>query len=484
MNPHILIIGLGPTGAVLAGLLGLLGVRTHVLERDREIHALPRAVHFDDEVMRVFQTLGVAGRIAQVSIINKGMQFRDADGQLLLDWPRPQTEGPQGWHPSWRFHQPDLDRILRDRLADFPSITTSLDTEAIGLTDHGSHVSVETADGPIEADFVIGCDGARSITRAHIGGGHEDLGFDERWLVVDLLLKRERPGLGDVTVQHCHPENPATYVRGPGNRRRWEIRLGETETVSGTPDEAEIWRRLSPWITPEDAGLERAAVYRFHSVLAERWRKGRVLIAGDAAHQTPPFMGQGMCAGVRDAANLAWKLALVVEGKADANLLDTYQSERAPHARTFIEGAVRLGRLVNASDPDAALRNAFRQPDGSVRMASILPGLGPGLSDLEDPLAGQVFPQPRMPDGSRMDDAIGYRPALLVRQEMASSLEPLQPKLDAKGIVPLIAPEGSPLAEELSRLDTEAVLLRPDRYVLGIEPNLASQLDLWGSQFW
>ena len=142
MRTQVLIVGLGPTGAVLAGLLGLLGIRTHVLERDHEIHALPRAVHFDDEIMRVFQALGIAERVAEVAIINKGMQFRDAGGKLLLDWPRPQTEGPQGWHPSWRFHQPNLDRILRDRLSDFPSVTVSLGTEAASLTDHGTHVSV------------------------------------------------------------------------------------------------------------------------------------------------------------------------------------------------------------------------------------------------------------------------------------------------------------------------------------------------------
>ncbi len=182
-----------------------------------------------------------------------------------------------------------------------------------------------------------------------------NLGFKERWLVADLLLKRPKPELGDHTIQYCNPERPATYARGPGDRRRWEIAVRDDEQTDAICRPDAVWPLLQRWIDPDEAELERAAVYTFQSIVADQWRKGRLLIAGDAAHRTPPFMGQGMCAGVRDAANLAWKLALAAKGLAPASILDSYGTERAPHAREYIETAVRLGRLINASGTREAL---------------------------------------------------------------------------------------------------------------------------------
>ena len=202
------------------------------------------------------------------------------------------------------------------------------------------------------ARYVVGCDGARSIVRRFMGTELDDLQSHERWLVVDVLLQRERPDLGDHSIQFCDPARPATYVRGVGNRRRWELMLmpGDDPTAITRPEA--IWALLSRWVTPQEATLERPAVYTFHSVVARGWRAGRLLIAGDAAHQTPPFMGQGMCAGIRDAANLAWKLGAVVRGDAPPGLLDTYESERSPHVREFIQTAVRLGGVIQTTDPE------------------------------------------------------------------------------------------------------------------------------------
>ena len=168
---------------------------------------------------------------------------------------------------------------------------------------------------------------ARSIVRRFIGAGLDDLGFHERWLVIDVLLKRDRSDLGDYSIQHCNPERPATYIRGTGKRRRWEITVHPGEDTQAATSPARVWELLRPWIDPDDADIERAAVYTFHSAVAEQWRSGRLLLAGDSAHQTPPFLGQGMCAGVRDAANLAWKLERIVRGLDDDFLLDTYQSD-------------------------------------------------------------------------------------------------------------------------------------------------------------
>ena len=242
-----------------------------------------------------------------------------------------------------------------------------------------------------------------------MGTGLDDLGFHERWLVIDLLLKRDRSDLGDYSIQHCNPERPATYIRGTGKRRRWEITVHPGEDAQAATSPARVWELLRPWINPDDADIERAAVYTFHSAVAEQWRNGRLLLAGDSAHQTPPFLGQGMCAGIRDAANLAWKLERIVQGLDDDHLLDTYQSERAPHVREFIEIAIQLGGLINAKAMEPALALGERRESEPLKLDVKKPLLGPGLSAGRTEMAGQLAPQFTFSDGRRSDDVVGYR---------------------------------------------------------------------------
>jgi len=461
----VAIVGFGPVGATLAHLLGMLGMRTLVLEREADIYHLPRALHFDDEVMRIFQWTGLAAQISTNTRVNPGMRFVDAEGRLLLDWPRSQAVGPQGWHASYRFHQPDLERALRGGLSGRRCVAVRSRCDVVRIEDAGDHVLLhyeDMNDGHtrcVRAGYVVGCDGARSIVRRFMDVGMEDYGFHERWLVVDVILKGAKPTLGDHSVQHCNPSRSATYVRGPGNRRRWEIavRPGEDDRQMTTP--SEVWTLLADWITPEEADLERTAVYTFHSLIAERWRQGRLLIAGDAAHQTPPFMGQGMCAGIRDAANLAWKLALVRRWKASDALLDTYQSERHPHVREYVTTAVRLGGLINTCGTEAALRAAIQVPDGTTRMESIAPPLGLGLGCGRH--RGRLFGQPRLADGRLMDDVAPFAPVLVAEAALAARLT-VPPDLA------LVTTRETPeAAQHLARLDATAALLRPDRYVFG-----------------
>ena len=474
----VVIVGLGPTGAVLAGLLGLCGVNVVVLERERAILDLPRAVHFDGEVMRTFQAIGVADRVAAVSRINAGMRFVDPGGRLLLDWPRPQQVGPQGWYPSYRFHQPDLEAILRDRLRTMPNVGVLLGADAISIDQNAKCATVTYRKGDrqqaLAGSYVVGCDGARSLVRERITNQAEDLGFHERWLVVDLLLNAERPDLGDFTIQYCHPRTPATYVRGPGRRRRWEIAIGDLPDAEAVAPK-HIRQRLSRWLTPAEAAVERAAVYTFHSVISSSWRHGRLLIAGDAAHQSPPFMGQGMCAGIRDAANLAWKLALCIGNGHDDAMLDTYQSERHPHVRAFIEGAVDLGRLVNASDSEAALKSAFRQPDGSYKMNTVSPRLGPGLWQAGSPAAGYISRQLRLRPAGLADDRAGYGPALIADGSLFARWAG-RAGAEQKGMHVWNTGDLDGAAEYLAELGTRAVAVRPDRYVHGTA-NGAAALD-------
>lgn len=468
----VAIVGYGPVGATLANLLSGQGVSVAVFERDAAPYSLPRAVHFDDEVMRVFQAAGLAEPILASTHVSPGMKFVNARGELLIDWPRPMQVGPQGWHASYRFHQPALEQALRQGLARYANATVHLRTEIERIEQRDDAVllhGVELETGKAvtcRAGYVVGCDGARSLVRKEIGGGMEDLGSHERWLVLDLLLKRPMPRLGDWSIQHCDPAGPATYVRGVGDRRRWEIMLKPEDDATTVTAPGEVWRRLSRWIGPDDAALERAAVYTFHAVIAERWRSDSLLIAGDAAHQTPPFLGQGMCAGIRDAANLAWKLARVVRGLSDPAILDSYQSERAAHAREYIALAVHLGGIIQAADFAAAAARDAALLARPTRMTSIKPRLGPGLHGAAADPAGRIAPQPRLADGRLLDDVVGPRYAVLCDPAFAAGMDAAtRDGLHRRDAV-IVADAGGEVAAWLRDVGAPAVLLRPDRYVL------------------
>ena len=463
----VIIVGCGPTGATLACLLGLCGMSVLLLEKQAEAYPLPRAVHIDDETMRVFQTVGITENLRKLTRVNPGMRFVAPSGELLLDWPRPQSEGAHGWHASYRLHQPDLERELRTALKQFSHVRCAFGAEAVSVDDLGSHAKVvhrsrEGVLGCARAAYAVGCDGANSIVRERSGIAMENLGFRQRWLVVDAILKRPKPELGDFSIQFCDPVRPATYCRNPGNRRRWEIALTDTDRTETfrSPDAA--WEFIDRWISPGDADLERSAVYEFRSEIARDWRKGRLLLAGDAAHLTPPFMGQGLCAGIRDAANLAWKLAVCARG-GGGELLDSYSSERAPHVRQYIETAVALGRLVNG-DADA-FKSAFADPSGGAkRMQSLKVRLGPGLTAAREDQRGQLFPQPRLAGGALLDERCGYAALLLAREELISEAGPgSSGRLFA---VP-VADNSPELRRCLDQLDARAALVRPDRYILG-----------------
>ncbi|MBR1218827.1 bifunctional 3-(3-hydroxy-phenyl)propionate/3-hydroxycinnamic acid hydroxylase [Bradyrhizobium sp. U87765 SZCCT0131] len=470
----VAVIGCGPVGATLANLLGLCGLRTTVLEREARAYHLPRAVHFDDEAMRVFQTIGLSEPILPHVTLSPGMRFVDAEGRMVLDWSRSAALTPMGWHLSYRFHQPDLEAVLNAGLARWPTVDVRhrCDVYAIDQDHDGVRVRYEDlATGKLEelrAAYVVGCDGARSLVRRFIGSAMDDLGFHERWLVVDVLLKRDRSDLGDYSIQHCNPQRPATYIRGTGTRRRWEITVLPHEDAFAVSQPARTWELLAPWITPDDADIERAAVYTFHSTIAERWRNGRLLLAGDSAHQTPPFLGQGMCAGIRDAANLAWKLAAVISGRSRDSLLDTYQSERAPHVREFIELAIRLGGLINTKATEQGLAAGIAHKDAPAKLEVKKPLLGPGLAAGAATLTGTVAPQFTLRGGRRGDDAVGYGFALLADTTLARDIAAADhAALAAAGVTLLGGADATGLDDWLGGHGLRAVLMRPDRYVLG-----------------
>jgi 3-(3-hydroxy-phenyl)propionate hydroxylase len=484
MDADVAIIGCGPAGATLANLLGARGLQVLVLDRDAHIYPLPRAIHFDGEVMRVFETAGLRAAVEAISRPGlQGMHFNNADGDTLLIRGGSAARGPHGCANNHYFHQPDLEQVLRDGLKRWPDVQLRTLHEVTAIDDEGDGVTLQVTDHAtgrplrLRARYGVGCDGARSLVRKTLGSTQADLGLHQPWLVFDVRLKAEAPNLMPYTVQHCDPARPMTLCNVTGNRRRWEIMLMPGDDPAELVQPATIWRLIDRWLKPGQADIERAVIYTFHSVVAQGWRRGHLLLAGDAAHQTPPFLGQGMCAAVRDVANLAWKLDAVLRGRADDVLLDTYESERSPHVHAFIELAVQLGAIIQTTDAQAARERDARFRGGQPEVFHYpSPCLGPGVwvgdgvgdaAHTGGPV-GQVFPQPELADGRLLDAALGPHFAWIGDPALLASADADTRARWAAHDVVCLPTSGAGLHDWLDRHHVRAVLLRPDRYVAGV----------------
>ncbi|HLZ84228.1 MAG TPA: bifunctional 3-(3-hydroxy-phenyl)propionate/3-hydroxycinnamic acid hydroxylase, partial [Caulobacteraceae bacterium] len=330
----VIVVGLGPVGAALAALLVQQDLSVVAIDKDLDVYPQPRAAHFDHEIMRLFQQLGVADEVLRHARVPSAYEFRNAAGEVLMRFELDRGPSPSGWPASFMFHQPGLENALRARVAAAPNADVRLGHRFVGLVQDAGGVTakVENAAGEprtVRARYIVGCDGASSAVRGACGIGLDDYQFDEPWLVVDVNVGAGAR-LPSENLQICDPAGPTTCVlMGPG-RHRWEFMLRPDQTAGDVLDDDYVRERLRPWGCADDVTIERKAVYRFHGLVAKAWRQARVLLAGDAAHQTPPFAGQGMCSGLRDAANLAWKLAAMLRLGASDALLDTYQTEREP----------------------------------------------------------------------------------------------------------------------------------------------------------
>jgi 3-(3-hydroxy-phenyl)propionate hydroxylase len=477
----VVVVGFGPAGSTLACLLALRGLDVLVVDRETKIYPLPRAVHFDEEIMRVLQELGIADELSADTIVNPGMDFLTADRQVLLSI-RSGALTPSGWPASVFFFQPDLELRLRRRAVELGA-HAQLGIGVERVVDRGTHVEVFLDDGTsTRAAYVIGCDGARSTVRRGLGVEMDDLGFEEPWLVVDLVLHPDTPVPSDRCLQVCDPRRPTTLVPMPAPRFRFEFMLldGDDPAAMTAPDT--FRPLLAGWMNPDGADIERAAVYTFHGLIAHQWRDGRVVLAGDAAHMTPPFLGQGMCAGVRDVANLAWKLERVVRGQSPQVLLDTYQAEREPHVRHIIQLAVDFGRLICTTDAEVAARRdadmlAARGAAGAEAIEPMgMPPLSLGALVLEG--GGAQAIQPTI-GTTRLDDIIGPAFAVISRHPQTGAAIDWWRHRGAHFLDTDSTPE---VAQVLDRLDTDVAVVRPDRYVftsgadLGVPPAHAAAL--------
>jgi 3-(3-hydroxy-phenyl)propionate hydroxylase len=467
-NYDVIVVGLGPTGAVLAAMLGDAGISTLVLERDTDVYPLPRAVHFDDEVMRIFQGVGIADEVLQYAQPATGYEFRNGSGEVLMRFSDGAVMMPSGWHSGYMCHQPSIENALRKKLSGQASVDVKLGASFLGYTADADHVVIDIDDGAarqkVTARFLIGCDGGSSSVRMQAGIELDDLNFDEPWLVIDALVS-DPSRLPHDSLQICDPKRPTTCVNIGHGRHRWEFMLLPHETAEQASEDAFILQLLGPWNCADVVEIERKAVYRFHGLVAKEWRKGPVILAGDAAHQMPPFAGQGMCSGIRDAANLSWKLEAVLKAGSPDTLLDSYQTEREPNVRAYIGLAIGMGQVVCILDEAAAAQRdagmiAMRDAGGEPMQPPPFPPLTVIVDGTEPPV-GTRFIQPSA-DGQRLDDILGNGPALIARGKVDAAM----PVLTLND--PKLAPFRDKLGAWLDTQDVDAVLVRPDRYIFGI----------------
>lgn len=492
----VVIVGFGPVGAIAACLFGQAGLNTLVIDSVAEIYDKPRAVALDHEIARVLQGLGLGEALAACAEPFTDSVFFGAQGQVIKRLTMLPPPHPQGWTPSMVFMQPQLEQAVRDHVRRYASVTVELGRTLTGLTQGPAGVTLQI-EGPEGAETVaaralIGCDGASSTTRKLAGLGLTDLGFDEPWLVVDVLANEAGLArLPKTSVQYCEPARPTTHVICTGVHRRWEFSLnpGEDPRVIAQPEA--VWRLLSRWITPDEATLWRSAAYRFHALVATEWRQGWVFLAGDAAHQQPPFLGQGLCQGIRDVANLGWKLIRVLRGEASPALLDSYGRERGGHVRGLTGTIKKIGQLIGQRDPAAAAErdaHLIAEAGGDVQpqpRQDLMPALVAGFLGPEgQPGRGMLFPQPWLmtPAGRvRMDDAAGHGFRLVTTTTAGASLDAAMGGLGGS-VIALGAghwQEADGIAAAwLGARSARFALVRPDHYVFGTAADEAGALAL------
>jgi 3-(3-hydroxy-phenyl)propionate hydroxylase len=490
----VVIVGAGPTGITAATLLAQYGIQCLVLERWDDVYPQPRAVHLDDEIRRILDRLGINDAFAAISRPALGLRLLDPEFGVLAQFYRDAAESINGFPQANMFDQPALEELLRRNLKNFPNATIrgSCEVTNITQTEEGrvrvTYADRDTGNGHIvDAAYVLGCDGANSLVRSSIGAAMRDVRFEQRWLVVDVATEIEL-NQWDGVHQVCSPERAATYMRIGATRYRWEFRLLPGETADDYRSCSALRRLISPWVghvADEDLELVRVAEYTFRAQLASQWRDRKVFLLGDAAHLTPPFIGQGMGAGLRDAMNLAWKLAGVLRGDLAENLLDSYQQERKPHARMLIGLALGMGWSMTAGGRagDAIRRTV-------VPRLHLIPGMRSRIVNSRTPalhrsalvvkrrrprqLAGTLCPNPVLPEGVRLDTALGIGFGVITTTPFNAQQ---REQLRQRGAAAFTVEHSSELGRWLRRAGATAAIIRPDRTVMQAGRRLSSLCD-------
>ncbi|MFC8847989.1 MULTISPECIES: bifunctional 3-(3-hydroxy-phenyl)propionate/3-hydroxycinnamic acid hydroxylase [unclassified Micromonospora] len=485
----VVIVGAGPTGLTVATLLARYGVECLILERWGAVYPLPRAVALDDEVHRILARLGLRAEFAAISRPHRGLRLVDRSMRVLAEFPRDVAPGRHGYPQGSMFDQPELEAILRRNLQRHGSATLRGDTEVTALAQDAAGVRVSVTDTVtgahdiVRAAYVLGCDGANGLTRTAIGASMHDLGFTQRWLVVDVVTEADL-GHWEGVHQLCDPARAGTYMRVGRTRYRWEFLLAPGETADDFRDLTRLHPLIAPWtgnLPLAELEVVRAAEYTFRAQVADRWRDRRIFLLGDAAHLTPPFIGQGMGAGLRDAMNLAWKLTGVLDGTLPESVLDTYEIERRQHARAMIRMAKLIGIAMTAGGRWGDLVRRVVAP-----RLHLVPRLQVLAADSETPalrrsalvirarlrrgVAGRLCPNAVLDGHLRLDDVAAGRFAIVTSIEPSAEQ---RAEMTRQGAVVVGAPPGSELHRWLTRSRARAAIVRPDGTVLAAGKQLA-----------
>ena len=430
LDADVAVVGYGPVGMVVAALLGRRGHRVLVLERYPGLYHLPRAGVFDGETMRTFATLGIAEELLPNLKAAQRYRFVNGAGELLMefDWA---AIGRSGWADNYGFYQPELEDALDKVCRGLPDVDVRHSVRVTGLVQNSSSVALTVTDPEgtqtVTAGYVVACDGGNSFVRQHLGIDQDDYGFGEAWMVCDFKLHTP---VDLPFMQVCDPQQPTAVVPIGREHQRISFMLDSVMDFDRESRPERVWHRAARYLSPDDAELIRVATYTFRSLVARSWRLGRVMLAGDAAHQMPPFLGQGMCSGIRDAQNVAFKLDLVLRGR-NPELLNSYQTEREPHVRAVTERGIELGQVQTVRDPVAAAerdRRLIAQRAETQKPAHIrLPGLAEGfLAPHSGPGRGELSVQGFVDDGAkrgRLDSVVGHGFHLLVTAALLPEVE-------------------------------------------------------------
>jgi 3-(3-hydroxy-phenyl)propionate hydroxylase len=436
------------------------------IDVEKDIYPLPRALGMDDEIQRVFQTVGLIDELRTNSTPLLGAEFLDAQRKRVVGLElEAGTLGAMSHPPVVTFDQPSVEADLRAAAAaagvDFRLglEATSVEVEADGVV---IGTRSDASAGRLRGRWLIGADGASSTVRKLTGRDLVDLGFDQTWLVVDATQLDPELSLPRIAQQHCDARRIVTFIPAHGTRRRWEFKLHPDEDREAMLEPESVAALLSPWGSGDQLQVDRAAVYRFHATVADSFGTGSVFLVGDAAHQMPPFNGQGMCTGIRDAENLAWKLAMVHDGRAGGALLSTYDLERRPHATGQVHHSADAGRLI-----DMIAAGDFDSVESGYGGGREFPHIDRGIVDGDHSAVGNPIPQP-MVDGVFLDDLIGDGFALIsVRPIPDDSAAPWQ-QIGAR----MVTLDPSTLPGLLD--EHTVVVVRPDRYVAAVTTDLDS----------
>lgn len=506
-DADVAIVGGGPVGTFLAIILGRTGKKVTLIERWSEAYGRPRAVTYDHEIARILASLGIdSENDAAINYHDELYYWKDANGEniQIVDW---QSTSASGWRVRYWFNQPELEARLTNIAGQYQSVTRLSGYEAVELKQDAESATLTIKRNPLEdaestetrtirARYVIGADGANSMVRQALEIENEDRGYFFDWLILDMLPSFDYVASRNgepAQWQLCDPKRPTTIVPGgPGpvagspRRRRWEYMVlpGENAEELAKPENA--WKLLEPWgLTPANAVLERSAVYRFQARWAKVWNKGRCAIAGDAAHLMPPFAGEGMCAGMRDALALGWRLNAILEGQVEPDVLDSYSSERIEHAKHYINFSQELGSIICIADPAEAAERDRRMKDDLVeRNGKPVPTdicqLGPGIWCGDTAHAGELSVQGVVEvDGKRdrFDQAVGFgwmvigldadpAHALSVGQrEILDLIGGRTVRIGSTGTESDVVDAEGTYARWLNGIGASYVVLRPDFYV-------------------